>query len=148
VIIGESDDFRTLAALGGPHREPPFFAPVKEASIKASSRSNFPRPCSSSARARKIRSSLPSRTHCWKRRWQVWYGGYLLGSSRHCAPVPKTHKTPFSTSRGSCHGRPRPSERRLGRKIGSISCHWASLTSHRPRMPSLCQLLSTLEIAK
>jgi hypothetical protein len=20
--------------------------------------------------------------------WQVWYGGYFLGSSRHCAPVP------------------------------------------------------------
>jgi hypothetical protein len=27
VIIGESDDFRPLAALGGPDGEPPFFAP-------------------------------------------------------------------------------------------------------------------------
>jgi hypothetical protein len=35
VIIGESDDFRALAALGGPDREAPFFAPVKEASMKA-----------------------------------------------------------------------------------------------------------------
>jgi hypothetical protein len=26
----------------------------------------------------------------------------------------------------------------LGRKIGSISSHWASLSSHRPRMPSFC----------
>ena len=26
VIIGESDDFRPFAALGGPHREAPFFA--------------------------------------------------------------------------------------------------------------------------
>ena len=100
VIIGESDDFRSLAAFGGPDREAPFFAPVKEASIKASSSCSFPRACSSSAKVRKMRSNLPSRTHCWKRRWQVWYGGYFLGSSRHCAPVPKTHKIPLSTARG------------------------------------------------
>jgi len=37
VSIGESDDFRPFAALGGPNRKAPFFAPVKEASIKASS---------------------------------------------------------------------------------------------------------------
>jgi hypothetical protein len=99
-IIGESDDFRSLAAFGGPDREAPFFALVKEASMKASSSCSFPRACNSSVATRKMRSSLPSRTHCWKRRWQVWYGG--------------------------CQGRPRPSERRFGRKIGSINCHWAS----------------------
>ncbi len=120
VIIGESDDFRPFAAFGGPDCEAPFFAPVKEASMKASSSCNLPRACNSSARTRKMRSSLPSRTQCWKRRWQVWYGGYFLGSSRHCAPVPKIHKIPLSTARVSCQGRPRPSERRFGRKIGSI----------------------------
>src|ERR1700692_4670691 len=36
VIIGKSDDFRSFAAFGGPDSEAPFFAPVKEASIKAS----------------------------------------------------------------------------------------------------------------
>src|SRR5215469_14002348 len=137
VIVGESEDFRPLAAFGRPDREAPFFAPVKEASMKASSRSSFPRTCNSSASTRKMRSSLPARTHCWKRRWQVWYGGYLLGSSRHCAPVPNTHRIPLSTARVSCQGRPRPSARRCGRKTGSISFHWASLSSHRPRMPSL-----------
>jgi len=35
VIIGESDDFRPFATLGGPDRKAPFFAPVKEASMKA-----------------------------------------------------------------------------------------------------------------
>jgi len=35
VIIGESEDFRAFATLGGPDRKPPFFAPVKEASMKA-----------------------------------------------------------------------------------------------------------------
>jgi len=72
VIIGESDDLGPFAAFCGPDREAPFFAPGKEASIKASSRSSFPRACSSSASTRKIRSSFPVRTHCWKRRWQVW----------------------------------------------------------------------------
>jgi len=148
VIIGESDDFRPFAAFGGPDREAPFFAPVKEASMKASSKCSFPRACNSSASARKMRSSLPSRTHCWKRRWQVWNGGYFLGSSRHCAPVPKTQRIPLSTARVSCQGRPRPSARRCGLKIGSMSFHWASLSSHRPRMPSLSPIFNRLQIAK
>ena len=148
VIIGESDDFRAFAALGGPDREAPFFAPVKEASMNASSKSSLPRAWSSSASTRKMRSSLPARTHCWKRRWQVWYGGYLLGSSRHCAPVPNTHRIPLSTVRVSCQGRPRPSVRRCGLKIGSMSFHWASLSSHRPRMPSLSPVFNCLQIAK
>lgn len=72
VIIGDNDDFRPFAALGGPDRKAPFFAPEKEASIKASCSCSFPRACNSSANTRKMRSSLPSRTHRWKRRWQVW----------------------------------------------------------------------------
>ena len=148
VSIGESDDFRPFAALGGPNRKAPFFAPVKEASIKASSSCNLPRARNSSASTRTMRSSFPARTHCWKRRWQVWYDGYFSGSSRHCAPVPKTHKIPLSTARVSCHGRPRPSSRRWGRKSGSISFHWASLSSHRPRMPSFSPTSDTPEIAK
>jgi hypothetical protein len=70
-----------------------------------------------------------------------------LGSSRHCAPVPNTHRISLSTARVSWHGRPRPSEPRFGRKIGSISCHWASLSSHRPRMPSFCPLSYAQKIA-
>jgi len=108
----------------------------------------FPRACNSSASTRKMPSRLPSRTHCWKRRWQVRFGGYFLGSSRHWAPVPNTHKIPLSTPRGSCQGRPRPSERRFGRKIGSITSHWASVSSHRPRMPSFCLFFYTQKIAK
>ena len=77
VIIGESKDFRPFAAFGRPDRKAPFFAPAKEASMNASSRSSFPRACNSSASTRKTRSSLPARTHCWKRRWPVWYSGYF-----------------------------------------------------------------------
>jgi hypothetical protein len=64
VILGESDDVRTFAPRGGPNREAPFFVPVKEASMKASSSCSFPRACNSSASTCKMRSSLPSRTHC------------------------------------------------------------------------------------
>ena len=41
----------------------------------------------------------------------------------------KTQKTPFSTARVSCHGRPRPSSRRFGRNSGSRIAHWASVRS-------------------
>jgi len=43
--------------------------------------------------------------------------------------VRKTHNTPFITARVSCHGRPRPSFRRLGRNNGSRNAHWASVRS-------------------
>jgi len=43
--------------------------------------------------------------------------------------VRKTQKTPLSTARVSCHGRPRPSFRRLGRNNGSSNAHWASVRS-------------------
>jgi hypothetical protein len=36
------------------------------------------------------------------------------------------------TARGSVHGRPRPSGRRRGRKVGSSTAHWTSVRS----MPS------------
>ena len=109
--------------------------------MKVSSRGNLPRAGNASARTQR-RSSLPSGTHGWKRRWQTGYGGCLSGSSCPCAPVPKTHQMPCSTAPVSCHGQPRPSARRLCRKVGSMSRHWASLGYHRPRMPSLCLLSS------
>lgn len=71
VIIGESDDFRPFAALGGSDCEALFSPPVKEASIKASCKSSFPRACNCSVSTRRMRSSLPVRTQCWKRQWQV-----------------------------------------------------------------------------
>jgi hypothetical protein len=62
VIIGGGNDFRPLPRLVGPTPRPHFFAPVKEASIKASSGWSFPRVCNSLARVRKMRSSRSSRT--------------------------------------------------------------------------------------
>ena len=132
VTSGDSDDLRALAATGGADSKAPFLALAKVASTNASSRFSFPRSCRCRASRRRASSSLPFRTHCWNRRWQVWYGGYFSGISRHCAPVPSTQSTPFSTARVSCHGRPRLSARRAGRSTGSTTAHCSSFSSQRP----------------
>lgn len=134
VISGDSDDLGTLAATGGANGEAPFLALAKVASTNASSRFSLPCSCSRAASSFSACSNFPLRTHCWKRRWQVWKGGYFSGNSRHCAPVPKTHNTPFSTARVSCHGRPRLSARRAPRKKGSTISHCSSVNSQRPAM--------------
>ena len=132
VTSGDSDDLRALAATGGTNGEAPFLALAKVASTNASSRLSFP--CWYRCRASRFSasSSFPFRTHCWNRRWQVWYGGYFSGISRHCAPVPRTQSTPFSTARVSCHGRPRLSARLAGRSTGSTTAHCSSFSSQRP----------------
>jgi hypothetical protein len=135
VISGDSDDLRTLAATGGADGKAPFLALAKVASTNASSRFSLPCSCNSRASSRSASTSLPSRIHCWNRRWQVWYGGYFSGSSRHCAPVLSTQKTPFSTARESCHGRPRRTAGDVGRSTGSINVHCSSVNSQRPFIP-------------
>jgi hypothetical protein len=45
--------------------------------MKASSSWRFPRACYSLAGRRKMRSSIPLRTHCWERRWQVCQDEFL-----------------------------------------------------------------------
>ena len=136
VTSGDSDDLGALAAAGGADGKAPFLALAKVASTKASSSFSLPCSCSRAASNFSASSSLPLRTHCWKRRWQVWNGGYFSGSSRHCAPVPSTHSTPFNTDRVSCHGRPRLSARRAPRNTGSTINHCSSVNSQRPAIGS------------
>src|SRR5271165_9683 len=134
VSSSDSDDFRALAAAGGADSGAPFLALAKVESTNASSKFNWPRSCRCLASRRRHSSSFPLRTHCSNLRWQVWNGGYFSGSSRHCAPVPCTHSTPWSTARVSCHGRPRLSARRCGRSTGSTTSHCSSFSSQRPRI--------------
>jgi hypothetical protein len=56
----------------------------------------------------------------------------LSGNSRHCAPVPSTHNTPFNTARVLCQGRPRRAPATAGRSTGSTSFHYSSVNSQRP----------------
>ena len=109
----------------------PFFAPMKEASINASSNPSCPRANKSSASAQRMPFSTPERCQCWNRRWQVWYEPYRAGRSCHGAPVRNTHNTPFSTCRGSRQGLPRLSARRIcpNSTKGLIRSHCTSVRS-------------------
>src|SRR5579859_4494110 len=148
VISGDSDDLGAFAAAGRTNGEAPFLALAKVASTNASSRSSLPRSCRCRASKRSASTNLPSRTQAWNRRWQVWQGGYFSGISAHCAPVPKTHSTPFSTARVSCHGRPRLSLRRRGRKTGSNNSHCSSVSSQRPAIAVRRDALSNSSLAE
>jgi len=120
----------TLAPLGFSHPAAPFFAMTKLPSMKHSVRSNLPRSLTSFTSARNTFSNVPQRTHSWKRRWQVWYGGYLSGISCHGAPVRKTHKMPFRISRSFTRGLPRPSILLFGfGRSGLTTSHCSSLRS-------------------
>jgi hypothetical protein len=129
-------EFRAFAPLSRTDPPPPFFATINVPSIKHSERSRSPRVRRSSARASSTRLRLPSLTHCWNRRWQVWYGGKRAGKSFHLAPERSIQRMPFITSRFSLHGLPRPSSR-LGSsgRCGSMTAHCSSVSSSPRAMP-------------
>jgi hypothetical protein len=120
----------TLAPLGFSHPAPPFFAMTKVPSTKHSVKSSPPRSFTSFTSARSTLSKTPLRTHSWKRRWQVWYGGYLSGMSCQGAPVRRIQRMPFRISRSPTRGLPRPSARlaTLGSKAFT-TFHCSSLRS-------------------
>jgi len=123
-------DLAAFAPFGLPDAIAPFFAPANVPSMKASDRSILPRCSRSSANLTRIFSKTPARVHCWKRRWQVWYGGYRSGKSFQGAPVRNIQRMPLSTSRGSRGGRPRPPGLRFGGGIrGSMRVHCSFVSS-------------------
>jgi hypothetical protein len=127
-------ELRAFAPLSLSHFCAPFLATMNVPSIKHSERSISPRVRKSSAKASSTLRNVPSRDHCWKRRWQVWYGGNLSGKSCHLAPERSIQSTPFITSRVSFQGRPRPSSRRGGSGIrGPIIAHCSPVSSS-PRL--------------
>ncbi len=129
-------EFRAFAPLSRTNSVPPFFATMNVPSIKHSVRSSSPRVRRSSAKASSTRLRLPSLTHCWNLRWQVWYGGKHPGRSFHLAPERSIQRMPFITSRFSLHGLPRPSSR-LGSsgRCGSMTAHCSSVSSSPRAMP-------------
>ena len=123
-------ELRTLAPLGLSNLSPPFLADMNVPSMKHSLKSKPPLSRKSSATVCKTLSREPSFTHLWKRRWQVWYGGYRSGRSCQGAPVLSIHNMPLRTSRLERQGRPRLSARlgSSGNK-GSITDHCSSVKS-------------------
>ncbi len=128
-------ELRTFAPLGFSNTRAPFFATTKVASIKHSDNLNSPRFSRSSASASSMCLNVPERTHSWKRRWQVWYGGNRSGRSCHLAPDRSIQRIPLRTSRSDLLGRPLLSSRSLGLgRRDSIIAHWASDNSSRRAM--------------
>ena len=120
----------TLAPLGFSHPAAPFLAITKLPSMKHSVKSSLPRSLTSFTSARNSFSNTPERTHCWKRRWQVWYGGYRSGMSCQRAPVRKIQRMPFIISRSLTLGLPRPSALLAGLgRSGLTIAHCSSLRS-------------------
>jgi hypothetical protein len=128
--IGHHHELRAFTPLSLTDCTPPFLAVTNVPSMKHSERSMSPRSCRSRAKASKTLRNVPSLDHCWKRRWQVWYGGKRSGKSCHRAPDLRIQRTPFITSRVSLHGLPRPSSRRGGSGIsGARIAHCSSVNS-------------------
>ncbi len=132
MAVDHCHDLGRLAASSSPNIRAPFFAPAWLPSMYASVRSTFPTSRKCSSKARRITSSTPLSCHFVKRRWHVEYGGYFRGISDHCAPVRRIHRMPFSTSRGSRHGRPPFSVVRICSGPGMCGfkiVHWSSVRS-------------------
>jgi hypothetical protein len=90
----------------------------------------WPRSYRSSTSSWAMRWKIPSRTHCWKRRWHVWYGGYRWGRSFQGAPVRKIHKMAFRICRESRGRRPLGSFFGVNDTIiGSIRLHCSFVSS-------------------
>ena len=64
-----------VAALCFADSKTPFFAGAKLPSMNASRISILPRSFRSSTSSWAMRWKTPCRTHCWNRRWHVWYAG-------------------------------------------------------------------------
>jgi hypothetical protein len=141
--VCHSHELRAFTPFRGAHSAPPFLATTKVPSMKHSERSICPRSTKSRAKASSTSRSVPSRDHCWKRRWQVWYGGNLSGKSCQREPLRSIRSTPSMTSRVSLHGRPRRSSRRGGSGMsGPIVAHCSSVSSS-PRRFAMPQRSTT-----
>jgi hypothetical protein len=123
-------DLGAFAAFRFADSKTPFFAGTNVPSIKASRMSIPPRSYRSCASSWAMSRNAPCRTHCWKRLWHVWYGGYLGGRSFQGAPVRNIHNIPFMTSRGSRGERPRGSfSGAVAAIMGSIRFHCSFVSS-------------------
>ena len=128
--VCDGQDLGAFAALCLADSKTPFFAGAKLPSMNASRISIWPRSYRSSTSSWAMRWKIPSRTHCWKRRWHVWYGGYRWGRSFQGAPVRKIHKMALRICRESRGRRPLGSFFGVNDTItGSIRLHCSFVSS-------------------
>ena len=127
---GACHELAVFAPLGFSNEPSPFLGTMNVPSMKHSDKSNLPRSWRYWAKTSSASLNTPLRAHCWNLWWQVWYEGKRSGRSCRRAPLLNIHKMPFITSRLSRHGRPRPSARRDGSGIRTLSsAHCSSVSS-------------------
>ena len=141
-------ELRTFTPLGFSDREAPFLAETKVPSIKHSDKSSLPRVSKSSAKVSRTFRNRPSLTHCWKRRWQVWYGGNLSGKSPHRASERNIQSTPLRTSRALRGGLPRVWITSALSKSDSIKDHCSSVNSSRRAIREVYQTIFEMASSK
>jgi len=140
--VCDCHDLGAFATLCLADSKTPFFAGAKLPSMNASRISILPRSFRSSTNSWAMRRKTFCLTHCWNRRWHVWYGGYRCGKSFQGAPVRKIHSIPFRTSRGSLAGRPLGSLDGVDdTMMGSIRFH-CSLVSSILILLHICHMMS------
>ena len=138
--VCDGHDLGAFAALCLADSKTPFFAGTKVPSMKASRMSIPPRSYRSCASSWAMCLKTPDWTHCWKRLWQVWYGGYRCGKSFHGAPVLNIHNIPFKTSRGSLSLRP------LGSFTGVVATIMGSIRFHCSFVSSILMILHIQDV--
>ena len=138
--VCDCHDLGAFATLCLADSKTPFFAGTKDPSIKASRISIPPRSYRSCASSWAMSRKVPCLTHCWKRLWQVWYGGYLGGKSFQGAPVRNIHNIPFRTLRGSRPLRPR------GSLLGAVATIMGSIRFHCSFVSSILILLHIQDV--
>ena len=145
-------ELRAFAPLGLSHRKAPFLAETNVPSIKVSDKSSFPRSNKSWAKVSNTFRSLPSLTHSWNRRWQVWCGGKRSGKSCHRAPERRIQRTPFITSRAWRGGLPRVWISSVFSNNWAIKTHCSSVNSSRRAIGEVYQTIfemaSSFQITK
>jgi hypothetical protein len=133
--VCDCHDLGAFTALCLADSKTPFFAGAKLPSMNASRMSILPRSFRSSTRSWAMRRKTPCLTHCWNRRWHVWYGGYRCGKSFPGAPVRKIHNMPLNTFLGFRAGRP------LGSLDGVDDTMMGSILRHCSFVSSIMILL-------
>ncbi len=133
VICGDGQELGPFASLQLVRCMAFFFAAAKLPSVKPLPWLHFSSGGSRPAGTCNALSNYPLRTHCWSRRWLIWFGRYTLDNTCHCAPVCRIQSAPFNTVRVSVGGRAhRRSRSRVFRTVQSAS---GSSSSARIRSP-------------
>src|SRR5437588_1271719 len=86
INVCQNHELRTLALLDNTHNKPSFSISVSVLSVEHSEGAMLQYSSKSRSKASSTLPSVPSCSHCWNLRKQVWYDGNRLGM--YCQRTP------------------------------------------------------------